>query len=131
MRTGAFWGIRGAVCLLASAVTGCCPNAYLLGDYNNPGSPAYICRVPSSTQYGSCGLYTTTNEADWQKSGIVHLPLPANLFSECRDGVQRLLVRGDNTILYECANPKITVGTAGPTAAAPSNPTPKGASAKP
>lgn len=105
---------------IAGATACCGPSAFVMGEYNNPGTPAYQCSAPSETTTGTCSTLGQTNEAAWQTSGTVHVPLPKGLFAQCPNGVQRLRIadpgKPKSPIWYECAPPPMptTIPTAGP-----------------
>lgn len=107
---------------ISAVVAACSPSPYILGDFNHPGTPAFVCQAPAATTTGTCSPQGSTNEADWQKSGTVRSPVRTPLFAECTTGVQRLLIKDPGSsstqIVFECAPPPINIGTAGPSAAA-------------
>jgi hypothetical protein len=104
------------------ALGACCPKPFILGDFNHPGTPAYVCQSPNATTVGTCSVKTSTNEADWQVSAT-RSPIPPPLFSQCPNGVQRLFIKDPGSesteVTFECAAPPITIGTAGPAAVPP------------
>jgi hypothetical protein len=121
--SGTGWKARtralGSAAILAVATACCGTSAFVMGEYNNPGTPAYQCSAPSQTTTGSCSTLGKTNESDWQ-TGAVHAPLPKGLFAQCPNGVQRLRIANpgaaNTAIWYECAVPPqpTTIPTAGP-----------------
>jgi hypothetical protein len=103
---------------LAAFLSGCCgPKQFILGEFNTPGTPAYVCRAGPSGDWGTCTGDPTTDETRWNQSGTVRASFHAP-FSPCDTGIQRILIQNpqssDTTILVECAPPRIQVGGAGP-----------------
>lgn len=112
--------MKNAVVLASLLIVSCCPKTFVMGEYNYPGTPTYTCKAPNETTNGTCTPNSPTNEAAWNQSGTVRAPFKAPLFTDCQNGVQRLLIedtgKPDTTIVYQCAPPPITVGEAGPAA---------------